>query len=414
MHPGKVLVITPQYSPDIGPSVPIYTALCEDLQKMGYEVTVVTAFPHNSGAEALHHDKAGLIQEDRLNDVHIFRTYVYSVPKSALWRRLLYHASYNVFSTLASLRVRKPDIVLADAPTLWSGLPLMVKAILQRVPYIYIVHDIYPDVLLRLGILTNPRLIRGIESIEHFFYSHSAQISVLSVGFKENLLHKGIPAAKITVIPACVDVEFLHPLPKENKLSERWGLVGKFVILYAGNIGLSQGLETVLEAAGLLIHYPDIVFVLVGEGATKPALQELANKNSLSNVKFFPFQPRQEVPMVYALADICLVSLKRDIVVESVPSKTYSIMASGRPIIATVAGNSEVSHLLDQAQCGLCIEPENPEILVEAILQLYEGDELRNQMGRCGRAFVVEYYARQVASKKYHALIQTYARNHKS
>ncbi len=414
MHPGKVLVITPQYSPDIGPSVPIFTALCEDLQKMGYEVTVVTAFPHHTGAEVLHPDKTGWIQEDKLNGVRILRTYVYSVPKSALWRRLLYHASYNVFSTLAALRVRKPDIVLADAPTLWSGLPLLVKAILQRTPYIYIVHDIYPDVLQRLGIITNPRVIRGIESIEHFFYSRSAQISVLSGGFKDNLLGKGVPAAKIAVIPACVDVEFIHPLPKENELRERWGLSGKFVILYAGNIGLSQGLEAVLEAARLLIHNPDIVFVLVGEGATKPALQKLADKNSLSNVKFFPFQPRQEVPTIYALADICLVPLKRDIVVESVPSKTYTIMASGRPIIATVAGDTEVSHLLDQAQCGICIEPENPEILVEAILKLYEANELRNEMGRCGRAFVVEHYAKQVASKKYDMLIQVYASNNKS
>jgi colanic acid biosynthesis glycosyl transferase WcaI len=117
--------------------------------------------------------------------------------------------------------------------------------------------------------------------------------------------------------------------------------------------------------------------------------------------------------LVYALADICLVSLKRDIVVESVPSKTYTIMASGRPIIAMVAGNTEVSHLLDEAKCGICVEPENPEILVEAILKLYEKNELRSEMGRYGRAFVVEHYARQVASKKYWALIQTYAGNHK-
>jgi colanic acid biosynthesis glycosyl transferase WcaI len=413
MRPNKVLVFTPQYSPDNGPSVPIYTALCEDLQKMGCEVTVITAFPHNAGGEAFFQDKTGLFQEDKINNVRIFRTYVYKVSKSALWRRLLYHASYNIFSTLAALRVRKPDIVLADAPTLWSGLPLLVKAILQRVPYIYIVHDIYPDVLQRLAILTDPRMIHGIESIEHFFYTRSAQISVLSDGFKENLLRKGVPAAKITVIPACVDVEFLQPLPKENELLERWGLSGKFVILYAGNIGLSQGLETILEAAELLIPYQDIVFVLVGEGATKPALQELADKNRLANVKFFPFRPRQEVPLVYALADICLVSLKRDIVVESVPSKTYTIMASGRPIIAMVAGNTEVSHLLDEAKCGICVEPENPEILVEAILKLYEKNELRSEMGRYGRAFVVEHYARQVASKKYWALIQTYAGNHK-
>jgi colanic acid biosynthesis glycosyl transferase WcaI len=319
---------------------------------------------------------------------------------------LLYHASFNIFSTLAALRVGKPDIVLADAPTLWSGLPLLVTAICPRVPFVYIVHDIYPDVFLRLGVLTNPWLINLIERVERFYYDRSAQVSVLSVGFKDNLGRKGVPEDKIAIIPACVDTEFIRPLPRENELRERWGLADNFVVLYAGNIGLSQGLDIILEVARLLIDNPDIVFILVGEGATKPALQAMAEEKSLSNVRFFSFQPREDVPPVYALADVCLVSLKRDIVLESVPSKTYTIMASGRPIVATVDQNTEVGYLLDQAQCGLCIEPENADALAQAITKLYKDDSLRNDLGRRGRDFVVEHYSRQVAANQYHTLIQ--------
>jgi colanic acid biosynthesis glycosyl transferase WcaI len=406
----RVLVITPQYAPDFGPSAPIYTALCEDLQQMECDVTVITGFPHYGGSDAWHQYSGRLFEEERRNGVCVLRTWVHAVPKGALWRRLLYHGSYNLSSTLAALRVGKPDIVLADAPTLWSGLPLLMTAFLPRVPFIYVVHDIYPDVLVQLGVLSNPQMINLIERVEHLYYGRSAQVSVLSRGFKDNLVQKGVAEDKIVIIPACVDTEFIRPLPPDDKLREQWGLADKFVVLYAGNMGLSQGLDIALKAAQLLVDRLDIVFVFVGEGATKPALQAMAEEIGLSNVRFFPFQPREDVPLVYAVADVSLVSLKRDIVIESVPSKTYTIMASGRPVVATVDQNTEVGRLLDQAQCGFCIEPENAVALAQVILRLYKNDSLRSDMGRRGRDFVVEHYSRQIASKQYHTLIQRFVK----
>jgi colanic acid biosynthesis glycosyl transferase WcaI len=245
-----------------------------------------------------------------------------------------------------------------------------------------------------------------IGNVENFFYKRSSQISVLSEGFKENLVSKGVPETKQTIIPACVDTEFIRPLPRDNDLRKQWDLADNFVVLYAGNIGFSQGLDIILKAAQLLHEYQDIVFALVGEGATKPVLQSMAEENGLNNVKFYPFLPRDEVPQIYALADVCLVSLKRDIVLESVPSKTYTIMASGRPIIATVDKNTEVGNLLNQAHCGVCIEPENPNELAKEILRQYNDETYRKDMGLRGRDYAVAHYARQVASKQYFQLIQ--------
>ena len=410
MRPYKILVITPQYAPDFGPSAPIYTALCEDLQQSGCDVTVVTGFPHYAGSEAWYRYSGKSFVEEVRNGVRVIRTYVYNVPKSSLWRRLLYHASFNLFATLASLRAGKADVILADAPTLWSGLPLLIKSILPRVPFIYIVHDIYPDVLVRLGVLHNPRLVNFIETIEGFFYTRSVQVSVLSDGFKANLLKKGVKEEKVTIIPACTDTEFIRPLPRENELRQSWDLNGKFVVLYAGNMGLSQGLETVLRAAQALKNYQDIVFVLVGEGATKSSLQEIAEREELCNVKILSFLPREQVPSLYSIADVSLVSLKRDIVVESVPSKTYTIMASGRPIVATLDPNTETGLLLEKAHCGICVEPENASAMAKAILRLYEDESLRTEMGRRGRDFVVENYSRQVATKLYLSLIQRFSK----
>ena len=175
----KILVITPQYAPDFGPSAPIYTGLCEDLAKMGCEVTVVTAFPNYTGLGRSVPHGMKLIEEEQLNGVRILRTYIYAVPKSSLWKRLLYHASFNIFATLAALRTKKTDIIIADAPVLWSGLPLIIKALIPRTAYIYVVHDIYPDILVRLNMLHNPFIIHLIDRIERFYYQHALQISVL-------------------------------------------------------------------------------------------------------------------------------------------------------------------------------------------------------------------------------------------
>jgi colanic acid biosynthesis glycosyl transferase WcaI len=410
IRPIRVLVITPHYAPDFGPSSPIFTALCEGLQRAGYEVTVAAGFPHFGGASELFHYPNRFYIEERINGVRVIRTYVYKIPKSALWRRLIYHVSYNLSSAFAVLRAGQTDIILADGPSLWSGLPLLVKALLPGKPFIYIIHDLYPEVLVKLNVIHNQNLINFIEHVERFFYDRSVQISVLSQGFKDILLQKGISDAKVTIIPVCVDIEFFNPDICKKELSEQWGVADKFVVLYAGNIGFSQGLENVVEAARQMVDYPDIVFVIVGEGATKPELQALVEKYKLPNIRFFPFQRREMTPQIYALADVGLVSLKSEIVLESVPSKTFTIMASGRPIIATVDPSTEVGLLLKQANCGLWVKPENAPALANAIYQLYADRELCRQMGKSGRDYVVLHHCKQVATDHYRGLIQKFVK----
>jgi colanic acid biosynthesis glycosyl transferase WcaI len=412
MPKGNVLVVTLQDAPDLGPSAPIFTALCEDLVKQGCDVTVITGVPNYDVNEIDPKYRGKLFFEEERNGVRLIRTYVYLVPKKALWGRLLYHGSFNVLATLAELRLKKPDIILADAPILWSGLPLFIGSVFRRVPFIYIIHDIYPDVLSRLGYLNNPLALKIIGEFEKFYYRRARKVTVISEGFRQNLLSKGVPDEKITIIPITADVDFIQPLPRENGLRKEWGLQGKFVVLYAGNMGLSQGLEVVLDAASQLKDCPEIQFVLVGEGATRPDLEARAAQAHLDNVRFFPFKPREEVPQVYAAADVSLVCLKPEIVVESVPSKTYTIMASQRPIIAAVDASSEVGRLLDQVQCGWATPPGDANALAQAILRLYRDKDQQDIMGENGRRYVVENYSRQMSSEKYRALIQESLVNH--
>jgi colanic acid biosynthesis glycosyl transferase WcaI len=340
----------------------------------------------------------------------VLRYFVYKVPRNTFFHRLIYQFVHNLLSTITALKVRKPDVIIADAPFFWSGLSLLLTAIFRKVPYIYVVHDIYPDVFIQLGMISNSRILNMIGQVEAFYYRKAGFISVLSEGFRQNLIRKGVPVQKLEIIPACVDTDFVKPLPKENKLRKEWGIEHKFVVLYAGNLGYSQALEELVEAARLLIDYPNIVFALVGEGVAKTSLQKKVLELGISNVFFYPFQPTEGMPDVYSTADVSIVSLKKDIVVESVPSKTYTIMASGRPIIAAVDQETEVAHLIARAQCGLLVEPGNAGGLAEAILKLYNDPKSLILFGEHGRDFVTKHYSRDVATNQYYRIAQKLAK----
>jgi colanic acid biosynthesis glycosyl transferase WcaI len=406
MTEKKVLVITVQYAPDLGPSAPIYTSLCEDLVQAGNVVTVVTTFPHYGGSNAWPEYRGKLFQDEIRNSVKILRSSVYA-KKNNLWQRFFYFVTFNLGATLNSLRVSKPDIIIVDGPSLWCWLPALVSAVWKKIPFIYVVHDIYPDMAVRLNVITNPLLVRILGQMENFFYKRSKYISVLAEGFKDNLCKKGVPAEKVIVIPACTDVNFIRPLPRENKFREQWNLKEKFIILYTANLGIPQGLENLLSAAKLLMDKPDIAIVFVGEGNAKANLQDITTKENLQNVYFFPLQSRENVPEVFGMADISVVSLRREVTMEAVPSKMYSIMASGRPIIATVLENTEVASLIKQADCGIQVEPEDPKAFADAICLLHGNASLRKSMGENGRKYVVENYSRKVATLKYQALIDS-------
>jgi colanic acid biosynthesis glycosyl transferase WcaI len=210
-----------------------------------------------------------------------------------------------------------------------------------------------------------------------------------------------VPSRKIAVIPNWVDVEHVRPVASENGFRRSLGLGGARIVMFAGNIGLIAGLETVLEAAARLRHREDIRFLLVGEGNAKAELVTKAREMDLANVDFLTTQPRERLPEVLGAADVHLVTLKRGMSSTSVPSKTYGIMASGRAAIAAVDPGSEVWQLVERAEAGLCVPPEEPEALALAIESLCDDAELRAGMGERGRAHVVRYYDRHELTEHY-------------
>lgn len=398
----RILLLTTYFKPDITANGILLTQLALEWQRLGHEVTVVTSMPHYATNRIWDAYRGKLWVREKMAGLDVYRVYLY-VPerKTSIFGRLFNYASFNLLSTAIAVTRSRPDIVFVPSPPLTNGVAGYIIAKRFGVPFIYNVQDIYPDIAIRLGILKNPRLIALFQRMERFVYRKARTVSVISQGFRRNLLAKGVPEEKIAVIPNFVDTDFIHPLPRQNAFSRQHGLDERFVVLFAGNVGLSQSLDTVLDAAARLRDQTDILFFIIGNGAAKPALQQRAREENLTNVRFLPFQPHEVVAEMYASADVGLVPLKKGITQESVPSKVFSIMAASRPIIAMVDEGSDTQRLIDQAQCGLCIEPENPDRLVEAILMLHQDHALVGTMGSRGNTFVQMYFSKSGVARQY-------------
>ena len=322
--------------------------------------------------------------------------------------RLLNYVSFNILTTLVGIFSGPQDLILAPSPPLTVGLSALIIALSKRIPYIYNVQDINPDVLIKLGILKNPIGIFLSRWLEQIVYRGAKHITVLSDGFRENLMKKGVSPEKISVISNFIDADFVHPLPRENQFRDRYNLRDKFLVIYAGNLGHSQNLEDLLIAAKMMQSKGvDIVqFVIVGNGSRECILKTASKTLNLQNVLFVPFQPRELVPSIFAAADISFITLKMGIALNSMPSKLYTIMASCRPVIAAVDIGSDIWKLVKEAFCGINVPPETPQAIYEAILHLYRHPELCATFGDNGRHYVARHFTREIIGEKYHSLFE--------
>lgn len=373
---------------------------------MGHEVTVITGMPYYGREQVWEEYKGKFLIEEKSSGYKVIRVYSFVARRTNAPGRLFSWGIYNILSSLVALGLRPPDVLFAMNPFTMAGLPLHVLSRFKGTRVIYSVEDVYPDALIRAGLLKKGWGITLVDALERSCFRRACTIRVLSEGMRQALVSRGVPPGKIAVLPNFADTEFVRPLPSANGFRKKCGLEDKFVVLYAGNLGLIHGAETIVKAAGVLKDHADIVFALVGEGMQKRVLQEMAKELALPNVRFIPLQPMEELPKVLASADVSLVTLKSEFACESIPSKVYWILASGRPLIAAVGRNTEIASLVDQAACGLRVDPESPEALAGAVLQLRKDATQRAIMGQQGRGFVVRHYSRQAVSGQLNTLIQ--------
>ena len=400
----KILVFGTLYEPDLGPSVPLIGSLCKALVQSGHQVTVITLVPHYPTGIVSKEFRGRLFWHSMEDGVEIIRVGLPSVDRTKLPLRLLQFICYQLGAAWAILG-QKYDVVLAGSPALSGWLPFAVGVALRRKPAVYSVQDLYPDVGMALGIFRNKFVIDVIAALEKFCLRHATTVQTISGSFLPGLHRLGVPDSKIALVYNWVDTDFVRPLPRLNEFSKEYGFDKRFVVLYAGNMGPSQGLQNVLTVAENLKEERDILFVLVGDGSAKKALVNEAQDRCLTNVLFLPFQPRERLPAVMASANIALVPLRRGIELGSLPSKLFTVLASGRALVTCVEKDSEMWQLVERANAGLTIPPEDPTALSQAILVLKNDEKLRDQMGKNARQWAEQNHSVKVAKEKFEQLL---------
>jgi colanic acid biosynthesis glycosyl transferase WcaI len=414
----RILIVNIYFHPDPTGTGLVITELARDLAVYGHRVTVITSFPHygciRSPKQEPQHQKTGelsprvcppkrwgLWAETELDGIRVIRTAVYIPRRLTFLTRAINYASFSILAILAGFCCGAQDLILCTSPPLSIGVSAWLLGRLKGVPFVFNVQDIYPDTAILMGMVRSPWLIRQFQRLERFVYRCSSLVTVLSEGARGNLEAKGVPAEKLAVIPNWVDVEYVRPVSADNEFRQSLETDGARIVMFAGNIGLIAGLETVLDAAALLRDRPDIHFVIVGEGSAKAGLVARAREMGLQNVTFLTTQPREILPQMLGSADLHLVTLKRRMSTTSVPSKTYGIMAAGRPVVAAVDPGSEIWRLVELADAGVCVAPEEPEQLARAIESLCDDPDRRRQLGENARAYVVEQNAKQDITRLY-------------
>jgi colanic acid biosynthesis glycosyl transferase WcaI len=400
----NILVLGSMYEPDLGPSAPLYTMLCKGLVKLGHQVTVIAPVPHYPTGQVSKAYRGKWLWRSVESGVNILRVGLPSVNRAKLAQRFFQYGCDQLITTLVGWRL-KYDVVLAVNPFLTVGLPFAVLGALRRKPIVYSVQDLYPDVGIALGIFKNKFVIETVAFFERYCLQRSTIIQIISNSFRPSLRGLGVPDEKMALVYNWVDTELIHPVSRTNSFAQENNLIDRFVVLYAGNIGLSQGLEGILDSAEQLSSHDKLLFLFVGDGAGRGRLMAEAKKRKLKNVKFLPFQPRERLVEVLASADISLVTLRSGLGVNSVPSKALSNMASGRPLIVSVDEANELSNLVKQADMGLWIPPEDPAALSQAIMKLMQDKGLCERLGHNGRTWAEHNHSPEVAAKKYEELL---------
>ena len=373
------------YWPDVSATGQLLTELAEDLVRFhGWHVTVVAGYPLRADVS--------LAPSEWRNGVHIVRASGTTFDPRPFVARATNYVSYFGSAVVKGLGIRKPDVVVAltDPPII--GLAALATASKAHAPFVFLCEDIFPEVATLLEDFHSDVVNAALTRVNRFLVRKAARIVALGETMKRRLVEgKGADPSKVTVIHNWADCRAVAPGPRDNPFARQHGLVDRFVVLHAGNIGLSQDLEIVLHAAEQLRDRPEVVFVFVGDGAKKKDLQDIAVRRDLRNVLFLPFQSRATMDHSYATADICLVSLKRGLAGVIVPSKVYNVLASGRPCIAAVEQDSEVADIINRHDCGFVIAPGDASALRARTLDLFADRERAGAMGARARCAAVHF-----------------------
>ena len=386
----KLLILCESFPPEINSISSLYGELVTELSAQGHKIRVVTRTPRTYLAESA----PTISPIDGLPGVTVKRIRILPAKRSLIPIRMIEQLTTAGRMFLEGLRGHRPDTILVYSPPLPYILPAALLRWFRRTRIVLNVQDLYPQTAIDLGLLKNPVLRKLSRSLETFAYRRASHIIVHSEGNKKYIVRRGVPETKVSAVPNWIDAEKIRPSTRNNEFSAEHRLNEKFVVSFAGVMGLAQGLSTVLNAAKALIDDDKLLFVLVGDGAMKGRIEQTVRLQRLTNVKLLPMQPPETYPHILAASDICLVTLDGRLKTPVVPGKLQAIMASGRPVLASVAADGDVPKIIQEADCGVVVEPDDTAAMVTAIQSMMKDKVRLQQMGANGRAYAEQRFAK--------------------
>lgn len=387
----RILMITQWFDPE-----PTFKGLlfARALLGQGHEVQVLTGFPNYPGGRLYPGYRIFPWRRETIDGVRITRVALYPSHSASAVGRAANYLSFAVASTLAALLLRRPDVAYVYHPPGTSSLPAVALKLCKGVPFVIDVQDLWPDTLAATGMVSNGSVLALIGRWMALVYRRAAHVVVLSSGFRQRLVERGVPARKLSVIENWTFEAEEQAAAQPDSDS---GAEGHFTIVFAGTMGLAQSLDTVLAAASIVERaLPQVRFIFMGGGIEAARLQAETRRMALRNVEFVSRRPPEEMPAIYARASALLVHLRDDPLFEiTIPSKTQAYLQTGRPILMGVKGDAAA--MVSEAQAGLTFLPEDPQSLAQAVAALVAMPEAdRTRMGDAGR----RYYQGKLALKR--------------
>lgn len=392
----RVLIFNIYFHPEPTGTGLVIGELAKDLAALGHAVTVVTTVPHHGHATLLPEYRGKVLMEEEWCGVRVIRTGVPSPVRRGLMSRLANYLSYTCLGVVGGLRAQKPEVVVCVWPPVTTGIAAVVVGWWRRVPLVINVQDVFPDSIFFGRVV--PRVIRWIEGR---VLRKAARTTALSEGLGKEVVARGAAPERLSVIPMWTDVEGVRPGVRDNGFRARNGLHGKFVVLYSGNIGTYGGVGVALDMAQLLRDDERVQFVIVGRGHGRARLLERAEAMRLPNVRFLDTRPREELAEMLAAADISLVTMDLRLGVTSVPSKAFTIMASGRPVLAAMSPENEVARIVAEAGCGWCVPADQPGALAAVVRSVLADPSGLEDMGMRGRRYVERHHVREPLTRRH-------------
>jgi len=387
------------YWPDETGIAPFTTGRCEYLASRGHRVTIFTGFPYYPEWRIPERYRRQVLNREEKNGVEILRSWLYVPSQVNAPRRILHEASFVASSVIRAVArgvKHRPDLLVVTTPPLALCLSAIVLSRLWKIPFIQHVPDLQPDAARDLGMLRPGRLMNLLYRIERLGYRKAALVSTLTEAMREKILSKGIGPEKVTLFSDWARSElFQVPVAGGSELRRSLGLGDELLAVHAGNMGIKQGLEVILGAAEKSRHDRSIKYLLVGDGSVREQLKRRAKSAGLENLIFVPLLPDGRFIDLLAASDISLVTQQKSVADIVFPSKVITLMSSARAIIASVSPGSEVARVLNEADGGVVVAPEDPDALLSAILALRDDPERRTRLGANARTFAQRFWEKQ-------------------